>query len=558
MALIPPVEPFLAQGELDLIEVGIRLNLFRFRSEVLGFRPKALGSRPEALGLRGSELETLISTYDIPLDLRPHLPDPNFRMINLPVGDTAIGAYLPASSSRFEQGGYIRGPLLKDPAPVCMEGVKSGLKLWKEKFLLIDRRAIPFHMPWRHPDSCVTDEVPTDFHQDYVNRIKAHIVKLYDILEGVLFLSGLIRMYQTNISFFTIMSIYDFLCMPSLDGGAVREEPHGLDTSILDGVADHTTSPALAGASIPRATLEETIVTRPDRKVVTKADNAAKQKASSRPEVSTNVTKKTKSSKKGTRAGSTGQAARGGVDQVDDDTLDDGDQRDDTEFAMEDIESVNDVIQGEHINVILLQTFDPSIGLDVTYPLILLPDKEVKPHVELSGGVRKTTRASFCASHGKLVSLLTSPLDYTKNGSDDNVDPYYEAQVCYTAGDVLEGDLFPLVPGPYYTPYPYDEELYKDPKFTVHANEEVSRLKTQLGVLESKCQTTDKKLSGWDKKHRKYKVETDAIAIEKAKVEEELVRLNSTPLVRELLKSGEFNQAFAGALAMSISVGVES
>ncbi|GKF41092.1 hypothetical protein Tco_0124434, partial [Tanacetum coccineum] len=41
--------------------------------------------------LKDTELETLIATYDIPLDLRPRLPDPNFRMINLPAADTTIG-----------------------------------------------------------------------------------------------------------------------------------------------------------------------------------------------------------------------------------------------------------------------------------------------------------------------------------------------------------------------------------------------------------------------------------------------------------------------------------
>ncbi|GJW86690.1 hypothetical protein Tco_0162030 [Tanacetum coccineum] len=43
--------------------------------------------------LKDTELETLIATYDIPLDLRPRLPDLNFRMINLPAKDIAIGMY---------------------------------------------------------------------------------------------------------------------------------------------------------------------------------------------------------------------------------------------------------------------------------------------------------------------------------------------------------------------------------------------------------------------------------------------------------------------------------
>ncbi|GKG17818.1 hypothetical protein Tco_0372116, partial [Tanacetum coccineum] len=57
----------------------------------------------------------------------------------------------------------------------------------------------------------------------------------------------------------------------------------------------------------------------------------------------------------------------------------------------------------------------------------------------------------------------------------------------------------------------------------VCAKEEVSKLKAHLGVLESKCQTTYKKLSSWDKKHRKYRNERDALAIAKAKIKEELV-----------------------------------
>ncbi|GKA06511.1 hypothetical protein Tco_0685735 [Tanacetum coccineum] len=103
------------------------------------------------LNLLDAEIKTLIATYDIPLDLRPRLPDSNFRMSILPAGNTAI-----ASSSR----------------------------------------AIPFHMPWRHPDSCITYKVPTSFSQDHIDRLKAHIVKLRDIPEGVLVQSGLSRVWH--------------------------------------------------------------------------------------------------------------------------------------------------------------------------------------------------------------------------------------------------------------------------------------------------------------------------------------------------------------------------
>ncbi|GKE60509.1 hypothetical protein Tco_1510876 [Tanacetum coccineum] len=203
-------------------------------------------------------------------------------------------------------------------------------------------------MPWRHPDSCITDRVPTNFNQNHVDRLKAYIVKLGDILERVLVRSGISRVWHNPMcdlvlrrSNNTVMSIYDFLCMPSLDKVMVREEPHGLDTYILDRVVDRTTSPAPAGTAIPSAFLEEIAVTRPDLK--------------------------TRSSKKGSGAGSSRQATRDGVKQTDDGTLYDDDQRDGPEFAMEDIESLNDVSQ----------------------------DKEVEPHGELSRGVRRNTRAGF-------------------------------------------------------------------------------------------------------------------------------------------------------------------
>ncbi|GJX28576.1 hypothetical protein Tco_0236655 [Tanacetum coccineum] len=474
--------------------------------------------------LKDAELKNLIATYDIPLSLRPRLPDSNFRMSILPAGDTAIGIYsrifdssgvrIPFSSfllavlkyfkvhisqlvplglskvitfevlcrslnieptvtlfrvfqTLSKQGDWFSFAKRGGSAPVCMEVTKSGLKQWKEKIFLIDRRAIPFHMPWRHPDSCITDKVPTSFNQDHVDRLKAHIVKLRDIPEGVLVRSGLSRVWRNPMcdpvlrrSDNTAMSIHDFLCMPSLEKATVREEPHELGTSILSRVADHTTPPAPAGTAIPRASPEEIAVTRPDRNRVS-------------------------------RAGSSRLAARDGVEQTNDGTLDDDDQRDGSESAMEDVEDLNDVGQGEHINIIPLRTFDPSLGLDVTYPPILLPDKEVGAHAELSGGVRRTTQASSYASHALGTQPLNTDAGADEIASDGNVDSYLDARVNNTARDVLERDLLPFVPGPYYIPYPYDEnnrcesppytkddwdeihgvnlglrrkELYKDPK----------------------------------------------------------------------------------------------
>ncbi|GJX90156.1 pectinesterase inhibitor 9-like protein [Tanacetum coccineum] len=265
-----------------------------------------------------------------------------------------------------------------------------------------------------------------------------------------------------------VMSIHDFLCMPSLEKATVREEPHKLGTSILGRVVDHATPPAPAGTIIPHASPEEIVITRPDPNVVAKADHAAKRKTSTGPEISTNTTKRTRLSQRVSGAGSSGLAVGDGVEQTDDGTLDDDDQRDGSESAMEDVENLNDVGQGEHINVIPLRTFDLSLGLDVTYPPILLPDKEVRAHAELSGAVRRTTRASSYASHG-VGEDVSSPAQeaMTASGtnvgadeiaSDGNVDSYLDARISNTAGDddwdEIHGVNLSL----------RKKELYKDPK----------------------------------------------------------------------------------------------
>ncbi|GJS78589.1 hypothetical protein Tco_0728470 [Tanacetum coccineum] len=385
-------------------------------------------------------------------------------------------------------------------------------------------------------------------------------------LSGVLVRSGLSRVWRNP------------MCDPVLR----RSDNTG--TSILGRVADRTTSPAPAGIAIPHASLEEIVVTRPDPKVVTKADHVAKRKTSTGSEISTNTAKRTRLSQKVSGAGSSGLAAGDGVEQTDDGTLDDDGQRNGSEFAMEDIGNLNDVSQGEHINVIPLRTFDPSLGLDVTYPLILLPDKEVEAHAELSGGVRRTTRASSHASHGKLVSSFTFAFNYTRTRVRTTLlEMCLERSSAFCPGTLLRF-LILMTRGsrsefPPYTKDDWEEihgfnlglqrkELYKDPKvcrtaldrfpalvethrlrelssvelsdristqtikkqranlkqqgeFTIHANEEVSRLKTELGALKSKCES------------------------------------DFTPLVRKFLKSGEFNQAFASVLNIAISVGVE-
>nr|GEV76042.1 hypothetical protein [Tanacetum cinerariifolium] len=264
-----------------------------------------------AFELNDSELRTLISTYNIPVDLRLHLPDPNFQMINLPSGDTAIciyhrifdslGVRIPFSSFLLEVVKYYKVHL----SQLVPLGLNKGN--W---FSFAKRRgAVPFHMPWRHPDLYVVDELPTAFDQGHVDRLSAHVIKLRNIPEGVLAQFGISKVWRNPLCDLvirrpngTVMSIYDFICMPSLDQTKLSEEPHDLGIPLQERVVDHTTAPAPPGTAVHAATLEEIVVTRPDHEVVTKAKNATNRKASTRSKVSTNVAKNTKVGKKNSRA----------------------------------------------------------------------------------------------------------------------------------------------------------------------------------------------------------------------------------------------------------------
>ncbi|GJX81320.1 hypothetical protein Tco_0330801 [Tanacetum coccineum] len=56
--------------------------------------------------------------------------------------------------------------------------VTSSLKGWKKKFFLIDRRAIPDAMPWRHSDTDVRDDFPNNYNEEHADRLATPVVLL--------------------------------------------------------------------------------------------------------------------------------------------------------------------------------------------------------------------------------------------------------------------------------------------------------------------------------------------------------------------------------------------
>ncbi|GJW47287.1 integrase, catalytic region, zinc finger, CCHC-type containing protein [Tanacetum coccineum] len=177
------------------------------------------------------------------------------------------------------------------------------------------------------------------------------------------------------------------------------------------------------GTTIPRASPKEIAVARPDCKVVTKSDNAAKRKASTGPEISTNATKKTRSSKKGSEA----------------------DQHDCPKFAIEDIGSLNDVSQYKDVEThgeLFKGTLDADVDVD-----------EISSH----GNVDPYYKARVGNTVGDVVErdlllLITGPyyIPYPYGESSRNESP------TYTKDDWEEINGV--------NPSLQKKELYKDPK----------------------------------------------------------------------------------------------
>ncbi|GKA37261.1 hypothetical protein Tco_0723826 [Tanacetum coccineum] len=268
--------------------------------------------------LSKNDLKDLVKTYCIPLDIHPHLPDPGFTMEHLPNNATGIYTeFLWFSSIRIpfstfllsilkyfkvhisqlvplglnkvvsfevvcrdlniiptvtlfcvfqclcKQGDWFYFSKRLNTEDVCMYDGPSSLKKWKEKFFLIDRRAIPDYLTWRHSCSSVSDDLPPDgYDQNDVERLCAQLICLREIREEVLVRSGL------------KMSIYYFMTLPSWGDAKVAEEAHHLSLPLLELVPLHTTASAAKGAMISLPTPDEIVASLLDPRLAKKSSEA--------------------------------------------------------------------------------------------------------------------------------------------------------------------------------------------------------------------------------------------------------------------------------------------
>ncbi|GKD85227.1 hypothetical protein Tco_1356381, partial [Tanacetum coccineum] len=124
-------------------------------------------------GPRGDYTSSCLSQFSIGIlwDLRPRLPPSDAVMSEL--SNDVIVVADPANHYSFSG--------LSDPLQTR------------------SLRAIPHSMPWRHADSAITEPKPPpgSYDASKARRLSAFVVKLRDMHEGVLVLSGLSRVWRS-------------------------------------------------------------------------------------------------------------------------------------------------------------------------------------------------------------------------------------------------------------------------------------------------------------------------------------------------------------------------
>nr|GEX76663.1 transposase (putative), gypsy type [Tanacetum cinerariifolium] len=143
----------------------------------------------------------------------------------------------------------------------------SGLKGWKKRFFVLDRRAIPDAMAWRHHDSDVNDPVPEDgFSTSDVQTLTERVV---DLRHRIL----------TFTSPFAVVTMSGYLRFPFLSGASISKGPA---LTSQDQIEQHTTRPLPSGHDIPEKTDHQKRVEVEDPKIFATRERKARATAKKR------------------------------------------------------------------------------------------------------------------------------------------------------------------------------------------------------------------------------------------------------------------------------------
>lgn len=309
-------------------------------------------------------LDKFCTEYGIPLDLHPMVPPDGFTMKDLP--DSKIGIYvqqvklggirIPFSSFLLRVIGHFRVHISQlvpiglnrvtlfevrcyslDVVPTvplfrvfyrlckqghwfsfesrtgkralkCFEEQLSGLKFWKDFFFLIDRRAIPYAMPWRHKDSKISDKFPEGYSARDAKRIAEKTIILRKTPSSLLYEYGLCNVFwitghrlvikdaegRGNLSIpflsltvlffdlclsvysFAVITMSEYLELPDLEGSVVSKGDPLPEDHVRP---DRTTKPLSPEKKVPaKSNLQKYVEVVDDDVVAAREEKERKQK----------------------------------------------------------------------------------------------------------------------------------------------------------------------------------------------------------------------------------------------------------------------------------------
>ncbi|GJX97286.1 hypothetical protein Tco_0353084 [Tanacetum coccineum] len=474
-----------------------------------------------------NDLKDLVKTYRIPHDLYPRFPDPRFSMdrLNKVVSFEVVYRDLNTVSTvtlfcvfqcLCKQGDWFSFSKRRNTEEVCMDDGPSSLKKWKNKFFLIDRRAIPDYLTWRHSCSCVSDDLPSDgYDRNDVQRLCAHLICLREMREEVLVRSGLSSVWfnkECDPVFRRVddnaeMSIYDFMTLPSWSDAKIAEESHHLSLPLLERVPSHTNAPATEGAIIPLPTPDEIVASLPDSRLVKKSKGPSH---ASRP------SKKRKLQKRDLEAGYSAPE----LDQTE------GTDEADLADLCAEIEDSLERDEGVSMRVVSAPTPRPGKRLGTPPSIAVVSDSEPS-HVGTSA---PSSTSGRCLSLGGVV-----------------------ASGCVgKSGAEIDLTLFLLDPGPYHMPYPYEgvssplytkeewnrphapehsilcKDIFKDQDKLDKKKWDVKLLRLEVTSLDSKLKDLQRGYDALGQENRELRSQRDVAFEEVKKLQSQLTDAKTT------------------------------
>ncbi|GJY53696.1 hypothetical protein Tco_0445360, partial [Tanacetum coccineum] len=235
--------------------------------------------------LTSDELKKIVVEHCIPSDLRPCLPHPDMTMnklsakvIRFEVRCRSLNISPTVSLFRVfyklcKQGHWFSFENKIDGrAKKCFKEVTTSLKGWKKKFFIIDRRAIPDVMPWRHGDTNLRDDFSTNYNVNDASCLSEFIILLRPTPCHLLYECGLTTAcrhpelaYNIKYKDGNVIDMDAFLKLPKWTGTFVSKGdpiPENQRPKL------RTTPPLPVNANIPEKTVFQKNLEKPNLNII--------------------------------------------------------------------------------------------------------------------------------------------------------------------------------------------------------------------------------------------------------------------------------------------------